>query len=99
LALFTSLDIDLFEAKYYFRVRVFALMMEEVSTSETPVNLYQTTRRNIPEDSHLQTRYRVNLKSHQIYYCKANCSIRYHSPYSQKTFFFEYIHHTEKYLQ
>jgi hypothetical protein len=29
-----------------------ALMMEEASTSETPVNFYQTTRRNIPEDSH-----------------------------------------------
>jgi hypothetical protein len=29
--------------------------MEAVSTSETSVNFYQTTRRNIPEDSHLQT--------------------------------------------
>jgi hypothetical protein len=28
-------------------------MMEAVSTSETSVNFYQTTRRNIPEDSHL----------------------------------------------
>jgi hypothetical protein len=28
-------------------------MMEAASTSETSVNLYQTTRRNIPEDSHL----------------------------------------------
>jgi hypothetical protein len=27
--------------------------MEAVSTSETSVNFYQTTRRNIPEDSHL----------------------------------------------
>jgi hypothetical protein len=27
---------------------------ETVSTSETSVNFYQTTRRNIPEDSHLQ---------------------------------------------
>jgi hypothetical protein len=31
-----------------------ALMMEAANTSETSVNLYQTTRRNIPEDSHLQ---------------------------------------------
>jgi hypothetical protein len=31
-----------------------ALMMEAVSISETSVNFYQTTRRNIPEDSHLQ---------------------------------------------
>jgi hypothetical protein len=28
-----------------------ALMMEVVSTSETSVNFYQTTPRNIPEDS------------------------------------------------
>jgi hypothetical protein len=28
--------------------------METASTFETSVNLYQTTRRNIPEDSHLQ---------------------------------------------
>jgi hypothetical protein len=32
-----------------------ALMMEAASTSETPVNVYQTTRRSNPEDSHLQT--------------------------------------------
>jgi hypothetical protein len=31
-----------------------ALMMAAVGTSETSVILYQTTRRNIPEDSHLQ---------------------------------------------
>jgi hypothetical protein len=31
-----------------------ALMMEAESTSETSVNTYQTTRRNIPKDSHLQ---------------------------------------------
>jgi hypothetical protein len=30
-----------------------ALTMEAVSTSETLVNVYQTTRRNNPEDSHL----------------------------------------------
>jgi hypothetical protein len=30
-----------------------AMMMEAVSTSETSDNLYETTRRNIPEDSHL----------------------------------------------
>jgi hypothetical protein len=28
----------------------FALMMEAVSTSETSVSFYETTRRNIPED-------------------------------------------------
>jgi hypothetical protein len=39
-------------------------MMEAASTSETSVNFYQTTRRNNPEDSHLHTRRRENLKSH-----------------------------------
>jgi hypothetical protein len=31
-----------------------ALMMDVASTSEISVNFYQTTRCNIPEDSHLQ---------------------------------------------
>jgi hypothetical protein len=31
-----------------------ALKMEAASTSETSVNFYQTSRRNNPEDSHLQ---------------------------------------------
>jgi hypothetical protein len=29
------------------------LMMDAESTSETSVNFYQTTRRNMPEDGHL----------------------------------------------
>jgi hypothetical protein len=37
---------------------------EVVSTSETSVIFSQTIRRNIPEDSHLHTRRRENLKSH-----------------------------------
>jgi hypothetical protein len=36
--------------------RAIALMMEAAITSETSVNFYQTTRRNIPEDSHLQVK-------------------------------------------
>jgi hypothetical protein len=40
------------------------LMMEAVSASETSVSTYQTKQRNIPEDSHLHTRRRKNLKSH-----------------------------------
>jgi hypothetical protein len=44
--------------------RVIALMMEAARTSEKSVNFYQTTRRNNPEDSHLYTRRRENLKSH-----------------------------------
>jgi hypothetical protein len=42
-----------------------ALMMEAANTSETPVNLYQTTQRNNPEDSYLLTRRHENLKSHK----------------------------------
>jgi hypothetical protein len=40
-----------------------ALMMEALSTPETSVNFDQTTRRNIPEDSHLHTRHCENLKN------------------------------------
>jgi hypothetical protein len=32
----------------------YSLLVKGVSTSETSVNFYQTTRGNIPEDSHLQ---------------------------------------------
>jgi hypothetical protein len=39
-------------------------MLAAVSTSETSVNLYKTTRRNILEDSQLHTRLHENLKSH-----------------------------------
>jgi hypothetical protein len=38
------------------------LMMEAVCTSKTSV-YFKTTRRYIPEDSHLHTRRRENLKS------------------------------------
>jgi hypothetical protein len=34
-----------------------ALMMEAVDISETSVNFYYTTRRNIPEDSHIHILY------------------------------------------
>jgi hypothetical protein len=41
--------------------------MEAVSTSETSVNYYQTEWRNIPEDIHLQTSRRENLKLRTLY--------------------------------
>jgi hypothetical protein len=41
--------------------------MEAVSAFETSVSFYETTRRNIPEDSHLHTRRRENLKSLNVY--------------------------------
>jgi hypothetical protein len=50
----------------YQRFRGIALMMEVASTSEMLVNFYQTTLRNNPEDSHLRTHRRENLKSNFI---------------------------------
>jgi hypothetical protein len=41
-------------------------MIEAVSTSETSVSFYQTTWRNIPEESHLPVRIRENVKSQQL---------------------------------
>jgi hypothetical protein len=41
-----------------------ALMLEAVNISETSVNLYATSRCNIPEDIHLHIRRCENLKSH-----------------------------------
>jgi hypothetical protein len=51
---------------YFFRKSewLIALMMEAVKTSETLVNFYQTTRRYNPEDNHLRTHRRENLKSY-----------------------------------
>jgi hypothetical protein len=44
-------------------------MMEAASTSETPENFYQTTRRYNPEDSHVHTRRHEKLKPHQVRLC------------------------------
>jgi hypothetical protein len=40
------------------------LKMKATSTSETLVNFYQNSRRYNPEDSHLRTNRRDNLKSY-----------------------------------
>jgi hypothetical protein len=40
--------------------------METARTSETLVNFYQTTQRYNPEDGHLRTHRRENLKSYII---------------------------------
>jgi hypothetical protein len=37
------------------------MIMEEANASETSANFYQTTRRNVPEDSDLYTRRSENL--------------------------------------
>jgi hypothetical protein len=42
--------------------------MEAASTCETLANFYQTTRRYNPEDSHLHTHSRKNLKSYYVNY-------------------------------
>jgi hypothetical protein len=44
-----------------------ALMLEAVRTTETSVNVSETTRRHIPEVCHLHTCRRENLKSHGYY--------------------------------
>jgi hypothetical protein len=49
---------------------VIALMMKAARHSETLVNVYQTTRRYNPEDSHLRTNRRENLKSYITFLCK-----------------------------
>jgi hypothetical protein len=36
-------------------IRAIALMMKAAGISETSVNIYQNTWRNIPEDSHIQS--------------------------------------------
>jgi hypothetical protein len=46
------------------RALIIALMIEAVNSSEMSVSFYQTTWRNIPEDSHLRICQRENLKSH-----------------------------------
>jgi hypothetical protein len=50
----------------YADISLIALMMEAAGTSETLVQLYQTTRCYNPEDSHLHTHRRENLKSYLI---------------------------------
>jgi hypothetical protein len=41
-----------------------ALMMEAASTSEKSINFYHTTRRNTPEDSHLQEENYIDENRH-----------------------------------
>jgi hypothetical protein len=43
-----------------------ALIMDAISTVETSVNFYKTTRYNISEDSHLHIHFRVNFEPHML---------------------------------
>jgi hypothetical protein len=52
--------------KLIMQFSLITLMMEAINTSETSVNFYQTSRRNIPEDCHLHIRRRENLKSQKF---------------------------------
>jgi hypothetical protein len=40
--------------------------MEAVSTSETPVNFYQTTRFYVPEDSHVHNEYKMSRRTAHV---------------------------------
>jgi hypothetical protein len=51
-------------ARFLTRGLLIALMMEAARTSETLIHSYQTTRCYNPEDSHLHTHRRENLKSY-----------------------------------
>jgi hypothetical protein len=46
-------------------LKAITLMMEAVNSFETLVTIYETTRGNIPEHTHLHTRRRENLKFHR----------------------------------
>jgi hypothetical protein len=51
------------------------LMMEAVSISETSVNFYETTPRNIPEDSHFYKIHMIYNLWHEV--CFINCCAMY----------------------
>jgi hypothetical protein len=65
-------------------IKAIALMMEAASTSETWVNFYQTTRRNIPKDTRVHTRRRENLKSHFLILSFSSSNIRPHFVLKQR---------------
>jgi hypothetical protein len=48
--------------------------MKAVSTSGTSVNFYQTTWRNVPEESYIDTLHHENLKSKQLIFANQHKS-------------------------
>jgi hypothetical protein len=75
-----------------------ALMMEEVSISETSVNFYQTTRHNNQEDSHLHIRRRENLKPHFCVLCCKDLTTSCIQETRQIILGMEFPHRTEFYI-
>jgi hypothetical protein len=61
-------------------------MMEAVQTSETVVNLHQSTRHCNPEDIHLHTQRRENLKSYSMHLFNL-----YHNTYLSSTLYPLYL--------
>jgi hypothetical protein len=61
-------------------------MMEAVSTSDTSVNFYQTTRRNIPEDSHLDTE-TVSMDGNMYLWIKKTCGTTGSAQQSKRNLF------------
>jgi hypothetical protein len=57
---------SLVEVYQRFIIRAIALMMKAARTSVTLVNFYQTIRLYNPEDSHLRTHRRENLKTYKF---------------------------------
>jgi hypothetical protein len=71
------LTVSYISNRFHARSLLIALMMEAARTSKTLVNFYQTTRRYNPEDSHLRTLRRENLKSYLyqlVQYITITCS-------------------------
>jgi hypothetical protein len=67
-------------------------MMEAANTSETSIHFYQTTRRNISEDSHIHIRRRENLKSHNVYLPYLQIKIKYFQlEYCYTIFMFSFL--------
>jgi hypothetical protein len=64
---------------------IIALMMEAARTSETLADFYQTTRRYNPEDSHLRTHRRENIKSYLILKHSGRLQIKVKSKFSSQS--------------
>jgi hypothetical protein len=74
-----------FRGTYCLSLHAIVLVMEAVSTSETSVSFYHTTRRNIPEDGHLHA---ITLMKEASLLKRRSVSTRIHGAASQKTVIF-----------